>query len=365
MAGFSVKLVWQALKESFNGFIDDKVPKLSASLAYYTVFSLAPLLILIIFLAGMILGREAVEGSVYEQVKEFIGSKSADQVQDMIRNAALADKGPIAGIIGIIMLLIGATSMFAELQDSINQIWGLKAKSNVGFMQVLKSRLLSFGIIGSLVFLLLVSLGASTIIEVLGNKLTSLLPEVTVVIVAIINYIFNFVLTTLLFAVIFRVLPDAKIRWKDVLPGAIATSLLFLAGKFLISFYIGASDVGSTYGAAGSLVILLVWIYYSSIILYFGAEFTKYYAFDKGARIQPDQNSQWESGRSPNVSASEEKDNPALKTPPEKSVSKQPVPVYEHHSASSQRPGQKSGKPGMGMVLLGLVIYFIKNGKNA
>ena len=191
MPGFSVKLVWQALKESFNGFIDDKVPKLSASLAYYTVFSLAPLLILIIFLAGMFLGREAVEGSVYEQVKGFIGSESADQVQDMIRNAALADTGAMAGIIGIIMLLIGATSMFAELQDSINQIWGLKAKSNIGFKQMLKSRLLSFGIIGSLVFLLLVSLGASTIIEVLGGKLTSLLPEVTVVIVAIINYIFN------------------------------------------------------------------------------------------------------------------------------------------------------------------------------
>ena len=318
MAGFSVKLVWQALKESFNGFMDDNVPKLSASLAYYTVFSLAPLLLLIIFIAGMFLGREAVEGSVYEQVRSFIGNESAAQVQDMIKNAALADKGVFAGVVGIVMLLIGATSMFAELQDSINGIWGLKQKASVGFMQMVKTRLLSFGIIGSLVFLLLVSLGASTLIEVLGNKLTSLLPEVTVIILAIINYIFNFVLTTLLFAVVFRVLPDAKIRWRDVLPGAIATSILFLVGKFLISFYIGTSDVGSTYGAAGSLVVLLVWIYYSSIILYFGAEFTKYYAFDKGARVQPDKYFKWESGRTPNVPASEEKDNPALKTPPKK-----------------------------------------------
>jgi membrane protein len=365
MAGFSVKLVWKALKESFNGFMDDKVPKLSASLAYYTVFSIAPLLLLIIFVAGMILGREAVEGSVYEQVKGFIGNESADQVQEMIKSAALADTGVVAGIIGIVMLLVGATSMFAELQDSINEIWGLKPKSNVGFVGILKSRLLSFGIIGSLVFLLLVSLAASTIIEVLGKKLTAMLPDIAVILIAIFNYILNLVLTTLLFAVIFKVLPSARIRYKDVLPGAIATSILFLAGKFLISFYIGTSDVGSTYGAAGSLVVLLIWIYYSSIILYFGAEFTKFYAFDKGAHINPEQNAKWVRGNQPNVSAADKTEKPELKRSPEKFTRKELVPLYAPGAASPSRPKKKTGKPGMGMVLLGLAIYFIKNGKNS
>ena len=193
----------------------------------------------------------------------------------------------MAATIGIIVLIIGATSVFGEIQDSINSIWGIKPKPKKGWLQLIKNRLLSFGIIGSLGFLLLVSLGATALVESLSNKLNDVFPDLTVVVFYIINLILTLAVTTLLFGVIFKVLPDAKIKWRDVWTGAITTSVLFMLGKFAISFYISKSDVGSTYGAAGSLVILLVWVYYSSIILYFGAGFTKAYAIKYGSEIVP------------------------------------------------------------------------------
>ncbi|HVE60726.1 MAG TPA: YihY/virulence factor BrkB family protein [Chitinophagaceae bacterium] len=281
------KGIWEVLKASFKGFGEDKVPKLSASLAYYTVFSLGPLLIMLIYLCSIFLGREAIEGSIYNQIDGFVGREAADQIQGIIKNVALEGKGGLAFIIGIITLLIGATTVFAEIQDSINSIWGLKAKPKLGIMKLLKDRLLSFGIIGSFGFLLLVSLGISAIIDALGNRLKDTFPDVTVVIFYIINLLLTLIVTTGLFAVIFKVLPDAKIKWKDVLGGALATSILFMIGKLLISLYISKSEVGSAYGAAGALVILIVWIYYSAIILYFGAEFTKAYALKYGAEIHP------------------------------------------------------------------------------
>ncbi|MFN2440323.1 MAG: YihY/virulence factor BrkB family protein [Chitinophagaceae bacterium] len=281
------KGIWEVLKASFKGFVEDKVPKLSASLAYYTVFSLGPLLIMLIYLCSIFLGREAIEGSIYHQIDGFVGRDAADQIQGIIKNVALEGKGGLAFIIGIITLLIGATTVFAEIQDSINSIWGLKAKPKLGIMKLLKDRLLSFGIIGSFSFLLLVSLGVSAIIDALGNKLKDTFPDVTVVVFYIINLLLTLVVTTGLFAVIFKVLPDAKIKWKDVLGGALATSILFMIGKLLISLYISKSEVGNAYGAAGALVILIVWIYYSAIILYFGAEFTKAYAMKYGAEIHP------------------------------------------------------------------------------
>jgi membrane protein len=241
----------------------------------------------IIFLCSIFLGREAVEGSIYAQMQGFVGDDAAKQIEDIIKNASVSGKGTIAAIIGIVTLLIGATSIFGEIQDSINSIWGLKPKPKLGLLKLIINRLLSFGIIASLGFLLLVSLGVTAVIEALGNKLRTAFPDVTVVIFYIINLVLTLGVTTLLFAVIFKVLPDAKIKWRDVWSGAITTSLLFLLGKFAISFYISKSNVGSTYGAAGSLVILLVWIYYSSIILYLGAVFTKAYAIKYGSEIVP------------------------------------------------------------------------------
>src|SRR5829696_2228070 len=293
MKKFSFGLVWKSLKDAFTGFGDDKVTKLSASLAYYTVFSLAPLMIVIIAICGLVLGREAIQSSIDNQLQGFIGADAAGQLQEMIKNAAVSGKGVIATVIGVVTLLIGATSIFAEIQDSINSIWGLKPKPKVGIMKTIKNRLLSFGLIGSLGFLLLVSLAATTVVESIGDRLKAMLPDVTVVLFYIINLVLTLGVTTVLFAVIFKVLPDAKIKWKDIWPGAIATSLLFLIGKFAISLYVSKSDIGSTYGAAGSLAVILIWIYYSSIILYFGAEFTKSYAFNKGAKIIPNEYAEW------------------------------------------------------------------------
>jgi membrane protein len=283
------KGLWKVLKDSFAGFSNDKIMKLSAALAYYTVFSVGPLLIVIVFLCSFFFGREAIEGTIYGQIEGFVGHDAAIQLQEIIKNAAIGGKGKVAAVIGIITLVIGATSMFAEMQDSINMIWGLKAKPNSGWWPFIKNRLLSFGVIGSLGFLLLVSLSISGIIEALSNRLRNHFPDIAITFFYIINLLINFGVIATLFAVIFRVLPDARIKWKDVMAGAIATGILFMIGKFAISFYISKSNVGSTYGTAGSLVVLLVWIYYSSIILYFGAEFTKAYAMKYGSEIRPNE----------------------------------------------------------------------------
>jgi membrane protein len=283
----SFKGLFQVLKESFSSFGTDKVTKLSGSLAYSTVFSLGPLLIVIISLCGMFLGREAVQGEIYEQLKSFVGSDTADQLQDIIKNASVSGRSKIGVIIGGITLLIGATAIFSEIQDSINSIWGIKPKPKKGWLKFLKNRFLSFSIIVGLGFLLLVSLSVNTLIDGFNAKLQLWFPNISVAFFYIINLVITAVIITLIFAVIFKVLPDADIRWKDVAAGAFTTALLFMLGKMAISFYISKSNIGSTFGAAGSLVVLLLWVYYSSIILYFGAEFTKAYSIKYSLPIKP------------------------------------------------------------------------------
>ena len=265
------------------------MPKLSASLAYYTVFSIGPLLIIIIVLAGLFLGREAIEGTVVNQLQGFVGNDAAAQIQEIIKNASVSGNGPVALTIGIATLLIGATSVFAEIQDSINSIWDLKAKPKAGLWHLIQARLLSFGVIGSLGFLLLVSLAVTAVVEGLNERLQSIFPDVAVAIFYVLNLLITLAVVTVLFAVIFKVLPDAKLRWKQVWGGALATALLFMIGKFLIGLYVSKSDIGSTYGTAGSLVVLLVWIYYSSMILYFGAEFTKAWVLQRDGTIEPNE----------------------------------------------------------------------------
>lgn len=287
MSKVTFKGLWQILKESFKGFGNDKIAKLSASLAYYTVFSMAPLLVVVIYFCSIFFGREAIEGTIYNQLAGFVGSDAALQLQDIIRNAAISDQGTLPAVIGIITLVVGATTVFIEIQDSINFIWGIKPKPKKGWLKMLTNRLLSMSMILTLGFLLLVSLGVTALIEGIGNRLKAAFPDVTVVIIYIINLAISFLVITGLFSLIFKVLPDAKIKWKDVIGGAIATAVLFMIGKFAISFYIGTSNVGSTYGTAGSIVVMLLWVYYSSIILYFGAEFTKAYAVKYGAAIHP------------------------------------------------------------------------------
>jgi len=282
------KGIWEVLKNSFQGFSNDKVMKMASSLAYYTVFSLAPLLIIIISLSGIFLGKEAAEGKVYGQLENFVGSNTALQLQETIRNASLSGKSDMAVAIGIITLVVGATTVFAQIQDSINSIWGLKPKPKSGLLQFLRNRVLSFSIIIGLGFLLLVSLTLSTLIDGFSSALQARFPHITVVFFYVVNLAITLLITAVIFGAIFKVLPDAKIKWKDVVAGAITTALLFMLGKFAISYYIRQSHVGSTYGAAGSLVILLLWVYYSAIILYFGAEFTKAFAMKYGDNIHPD-----------------------------------------------------------------------------
>jgi membrane protein len=284
-------ITWKGIrdifKNSFKEFGDHKVTKLSGSLAYVTVFSMAPLLIVIISLCGIFLGREAVEGKVYEQLAGFTGADTAAQLQEMIKNASLHGKSNTALVIGIITLLFGATAIFGEIQDSINFIWGIKAKPKKGWLKILQNRFLSFSIIVALGFLLLVSLTLSSFIDGFSNGLKQRFPDMAVVVFSIINNIITLLVTTSVFAVIFKILPDAKIKWKDILIGAALTAIFFMLGKLGISLYISKINVGSTYGAAGSLVVLLLWIYYSSLILYFGAEVTKAYAIAYGSKIYP------------------------------------------------------------------------------
>jgi membrane protein len=287
MRTFSFKGLGTVAKNSFKGFLEDKVPKLGGSLAYFTIFSLGPMLLVVIFLAGLILGQQAVEGSLYQQIHQLVGPSAARQVQELIKSASTSGGGNAAAAIGIITMLIGATSVFTEIQDSINTIMHLKMKPKNGWQTLLKSRLLSFGIIAGVGFLLLVSLAASALMEGLGEKLGELIPGVGIWVVYLLNYGFTLLLAIFLFAVIFKILPAAEMTWRSVWPGAITTALLFMIGRFLISFYISTGDFGNTYGAAGSLVVLLLWVYYSSLILYFGVEFTKAYAEQFGNGIRP------------------------------------------------------------------------------
>ncbi|MGI4021395.1 MAG: YihY/virulence factor BrkB family protein [Janthinobacterium lividum] len=278
---------FKLLTGAFNGFLDDKGLKLSASLAYYTVFSLAPLLLLMISVAGAIYGKDAINNKIFGEINGLVGNDAAKQIQDMIKNVSLSGKTTSAVVIGGITLLFGATSVFAEIQDSINTIWKVKAKPKRGWLKLIQDRLLSSSLIVGLGFLLIVSLVVNGMVLALSGILTRFLPDITVIFVQAINLIISFLVITVLFGVIFKVLPDVKIGWKDVRSGALFTAVLFMIGRFLIGLYISTTGTGSTYGAAGSLIVILVWVYYTAAILYFGAEFTQVYAEYKGVKIEP------------------------------------------------------------------------------
>lgn len=286
MSKISIKSVWEILKQAGSGFMKDKVPKLSASLSYYTLFSLGPVLLIAIFFARLFYGEDAIKGVLYGQIRDLVGDNAATQIQTIIQNAAITGN-TFTTVISFVTLIIGATTVFSEIQDSINSIWRLKVKEGASWKLTVKKRLLSFSLVISLGFLLLVSLILNSLIEALMGVLATRFPEITVVLLYVINLLVTVLITSALFGIIFKVLPDAVIKWSDVTVGAIFTAVLFMLGKFGITFYIGRSNIGSTYGAAGSLVVLLLWVYFSSMILYFGAEFTKAYAVKFGDEIRP------------------------------------------------------------------------------
>lgn len=275
------------LKAAYTGFSDDLALKFSASLAYYTIFSLAPLLLLLISLAGIFLGRDAIQGKVFSEINGIVGNDAAKQIQDMIKNLEMNGKSTISVIIGVITLIIGATTVFGEIQQSINIIWQVRPKPKKGWLKMITDRVLSGSMIVTLGFLLLVSLVLNGALTAVSSRLEHFLPAITVTLFNAISIAFSFVVIAVLFAVIFKVLPDAKISWSDVRAGAIFTAVLFMVGRLVIGIYIEKSATSSTYGAAGSLIVILLWIYYTAAILYFGAEFTRAYVDFKGKRIEP------------------------------------------------------------------------------
>lgn len=261
--------------------------KLAASLSYYTIFAMAPLLIIIISIVGSFFGRDAVQGTVYTELRDLVGSDAALQIQEIIANLQNSHNTTIGTIIGIVILVVGATGLFTEIQSSINFIWSVKAKPKKSWLKYLINRGLSFLLVLTLGFLLVLTLIADTLLSVLDNNLNNFFPNATVYLLNTLNLVLLLVTITSLFIVIYKVLPDAIISWRDALVGSVFTALLFLLGRYLITLYLGRSGLGVTYGAAASIIIILTWVYYSSVILYFGAEFTRAFALESGHGIKP------------------------------------------------------------------------------
>lgn len=280
---------------AFKDFFESNVFKLSGALAFFTIFSLPGLLIIIIWVSDLFYGRDVVEGSVYTQLESFVGHQTALDIQETIRNAMSYGTSELATIVGLVALIFGATSVFSEIQDSINYLWKLKAKTKKGlaWLKLIFNRILSFSMIVTLGFLLLVSLAINAGMEYLMDNLLQRYPSITVVLVYILNLILTFLVTAFIFAAIFKVLPDARIKWRHVRIGAFVTAFLFMLGKFVISYYLGHNRMSSAYGTAGSIIIVLLWVYYSSMILYFGAAFTHAYVLHKGSRIYPNSYAVW------------------------------------------------------------------------
>ncbi len=284
-----LKQWWAILKQTGIDFSDNSVPRMSAALSYYTLFSLAPILLIVITVSGIFYGREAIEGTLFGQIKNFVGADAAKQVQDIIRNAVTSHHTTFASIVSIVALVFSATGVFTEIQSSINSIWQLKAKPQKGWLKFLLNRVLSLSMVLGLGFILLVSLLVNTLLELLLNRLLTVLPEGSVWITYSINMLVTFIVISFLFGTIFKLLPDAKLQWKDVRQGAFLTAVLFMMGKFGIGYYLGKSNPGGAFGAAGSVVIILLWVYFSAMILYFGACFTKVNAQFNGRNLFPNQ----------------------------------------------------------------------------
>ncbi len=279
--------LWKITKKTFSAWNAADPFRQSAVIAYYAIFSIPALLVIIITLAGFAFGREAVQGEISKQIGLAIGESTARQVEEMIAKAGEQKNSVWAAIISIVTLILGSTGVFAQLQVSLNQIWEVKVVAKKKWLKSIKDRLFSFGLVLSIGFLMLVSLLLSTGLSAFSDWIKLHLPDVILLVFRFLNFILSFGMTSVLFALMFRILPDARIRWKDVIIGSVVTSLLFVLGKFALGIYFGKTNPGSTYGAAGSIVLLMLWVSYSCMILFFGAEFTKQFALYFGRKIEP------------------------------------------------------------------------------
>ncbi len=300
-----MKKYLELLKITFKEWSEDDAPRLAASLSYYTAFSLAPLLLVILALLSFFFGDEAARGQIVAQFSNEIGVESAEFIQEMIQDSSEGDGGIISTVISVVMLLVGATGLFMQLQSALNEIWDIEVDSG-GFISMIKKRAFSFGLLMTLAFLLLISLVINSVIASLDTYLTGVMPAFQFI-VQIITLIVSFGISTALFAIIYKYMPDATIAWRDVMIGAAVTSALFTLGRFGLSLYIGTIGVSSSYGAAGSFLVILLWVYYSAQIMMFGAEFTQVYARRYGTQIIP------EEGASFNVQRQLEMNNISMK----------------------------------------------------
>ena len=275
---------------TFNEWLEDKAPQLGAALAYYTVFSLAPLVLVLLATIGVIFRKDpsGAWDKITQQMSYFLAPSAVQVVQSIAQKASQPGKSTIATIIGVALALFGASGVFGQLQDALNTIWGVKAKPGGGIWRFIRSRFLSFAMVGGICFLLLVSLALESLLKGFSHYVQSVLPG-GLVIAMCVYLIFDFGVVVLLFALIFKMLPDVKIQWRDVWIGAVMTAIFFGIGKWLLGFYLGSGAAGSAYGAASSLITLLLWVYYSSQILLFGAEFTQVYADRAGRGVKPDE----------------------------------------------------------------------------
>lgn len=339
-----MKNIVGVLRKAYEGWKEDDVARLSAALSYYTIFSLVPLLVVTIAVVGLFFGRQAAEGQIVGQIENVVGRDTALFIQSTLQAANDKRAGLFAQLIGPITLVLGALGVFGHLKDSLNYIWGVEPPKGRGILGMVKDRFLSFAMVLGTGFLLLTSLVLSAGVQALGSYIESLAPGMPLLI-QLLNFVVSFVLTTVLFAAIFRVLPDRHIRWDDVWLGAAVTSILFTIGKFAISMYLGTTGTASSFGAASSLVVLLVWVYYSSLILFSGAEITWAYSLFHHP----------EDARVANAVTREEKGRPVEKAAP----ASRPVPPRPaaRQPASHRHPGSYGEKPGFGGYVLSFLTF--------
>lgn len=279
-----LKLAWTLLRDSVKGWSDDKAPRLGAALSYYTVFSLAPVLLIVISVAGLVLGGDAAQGRLLDQMRGLLGNDAAKLVQEMLASTAKRKSGIIGTVVGVATLIAGATAVMLELEAALDEVWKVERKGGGGIKAAIFDRILSLGLVLTLGFLLVVSLAASAALAAVGSLLDRWFPGASIV-APILQNALSIAIIGVFFAVLYKFLPNAKIQWRDVWVGAFATSFLFHVGKIGIGFYLGRASVGSTFGAAGSLAVLLVWVYYTAQILLLGAEFTRVWANRVGGSV--------------------------------------------------------------------------------
>jgi membrane protein len=282
---------WTLIKETASDWSEDKAARFAAALAYYTLLSIAPLIVLAVAIAGLAFDQDAVRGQIAQQIGAVVGAQAGQAVEGIARNASTPEAGVWSSAIGVAVLLFGASGVFGELQSSLNAIWEVSPKPGRGILGVIKDRFFSFTMVLGVAFLLLVSLVIATAVAALGSYFEQALPGGETLWMAL-NALLSLAVITVLFALIFKVVPDAEIRWRDVWVGAFVTALLFTLGKLLIGLYLGKSSFASSYGAAGSVVALVVWVYYTAQIVFLGAEFTQAYARRFGSRIVPSANAE-------------------------------------------------------------------------